>query len=292
MPFVTSDRFARLAPAERDRLEAISKLDQFGAGAELASFARPSEWLYLLETGAVETRVSGPSGELTLCKLGPGDLVGELDSFVDPAGMETVGLRRVATEDTIVRAIAKNTLLQEMKARRPLALDLLFVYARSISEKIRQANDVALRVGPPKKPLPGGPPHLGAADVQWLAMLGAGVEHDASAVIVAEGETTRSFYVIASGRAEVRKNTPSGERVLATFGPGDMFGVMAFVDGKPRSATVASLGPASFVRVEPEALEQALEVNFTVGFKFLGTLCQVLGRTFKDTAQNVAAALT
>jgi hypothetical protein len=30
-------------------------------------------------------------------------------------------------------------------------------------------------------------------------------------------------------------------------------------------------------------------VNFTIGFKFLGTLCSVLGRTYRDTVHAIVA---
>ena len=65
---------------------------------------------------------------------------------------------------------------------------------------------------------------------------------------------------------------------------------MAFVDGKPRSASVVSLTRSRLARVEPDALDKALGINFTVGFKFLGTLCGVLGRTYRDTVDQVIAA--
>jgi len=65
---------------------------------------------------------------------------------------------------------------------------------------------------------------------------------------------------------------------------------MAFVDGKPRSASVVSLTRSRLARVEPDALDKALGINFTVGFKFLGTLCGVLGRTYRDTVHQVIAA--
>ena len=90
--------------------------------------------------------------------------------------------------------------------------------------------------------------------------------------------------------AEVRKKTPAGDRVLAQLGPGDLFGIMAFVDGKPRSASVVMTDVGSCIKVEPDALERALGMNFTVSFKFLGTLCQVMARMFLETARQVAAA--
>jgi hypothetical protein len=41
--------------------------------------------------------------------------------------------------------------------------------------------------------------------------------------------------------------------------------------------------------VDPDMLEKATHLNFTVSFKFLGTLCGVLGRTYRDTANAILA---
>ncbi len=108
--------------------------------------------------------------------------------------------------------------------------------------------------------------------------------------MVAEGESSRSFYVIEKGDMEVRKHAPGGpDRTLAQLGSRDMFGFMAFVDGKPRSASVVAVKQCELAKVEPDILEKATHLNFTVSFKFLGTLCSVLGRTYRDTANTILA---
>jgi CRP-like cAMP-binding protein len=97
--------------------------------------------------------------------------------------------------------------------------------------------------------------------------------------------------VIENGEMEVRKKVAAGQpdRTLATLGTRDMFGIMAFVDGKPRSASVVASAPTQLAKVEPEMLEKATHLNFTVSFKFLGTLAGVLGRTYRDAANSIMA---
>jgi len=233
---------------------------------------------------------------VTLAQLGPGDLFGEVEPFAEMPE----GVRHVAREGTIVRAIEKNPLRDELLAHRELATALLAVYARSISEKLRAANDVAVRLSPrpgisrPPPPESGGggrAPHLSEEEAAWLAVLGQELEVAPGETVVEEDEKTRSFYVVQRGELEVRKHLGPGEnRTLARLGPRDLFGFMAFVDGKPRSASVVSVTPSRLARVESDALDKALHVNFTVAFKFLGTLCGVLGRTYRDTLLNVIAA--
>ena len=294
--FATSERFEKLDRRDRDRLEALSKLDEFSAGDEILVARRHSECIYLIASGGVDLRAKTKSGDLTLAQLGPGDLFGEVEPFAEMPE----GVRHVAREGTIVRAIEKNPLRHELLAHRELATALLAVYARSISEKLRAANDVAVRLSPrpgisrPPPPESGGggrAPHLSEEEAAWLAVLGQELEVAPGETVVEEDEKTRSFYVVQRGELEVRKHLGPGEnRTLARLGPRDLFGFMAFVDGKPRSASVVSVTPSRLARVESDALDKALHVNFTVAFKFLGTLCGVLGRTYRDTLLNVIAA--
>ena len=294
--FATSERFEKLDGKDRDRLEALSKLDEFSAGDEILVAGRHSECIYLIASGGVDLRAKTKSGDLTLAQLGPGDLFGEVEPFAEMPE----GVRHVARERTIVRAIQKNPLRHELLAHRELATALLAVYARSISEKLRAANDVAVRLSPrpgisrPPPPESGGggrAPHLSEEEAAWLAVLGQELEVAPGETVVEEDEKTRSFYVVQRGELEVRKHLGPGEnRTLARLGPRDLFGFMAFVDGKPRSASVVSVTPSRLARVESDALDKALHVNFTVAFKFPGTLCGVLGRTYRDTLLNVIAA--
>jgi CRP-like cAMP-binding protein len=281
--FATSERFNVLDQKDRDRLEALSKLDEFKAGEEILVSGRSGEWLYLIASGGVDIRAKGT----TLAQLGPGDIFGELEAFAD---LPPDSIRHVARVDTIVRAINKHPLKQEMKTHRSLASGLLAVFCRSISEKVRAANDVAIKLGPaPVSTPPGRPAHLNEEEAAWLAVLGQKLKADPGEIVVKEGDTSRSFYVIENGDMEVRKHAGSGDRTLATLGTRDMFGFMAFVDGKPRSASVVAVKPCDLAKIDPDVLDKATHLNFTVSFKFLGTLCGVLGRTYRDTANAILA---
>jgi CRP-like cAMP-binding protein len=291
--FATSERFEKLQRKDRDRLEALSKLDEFSQGEEILVAGHPPGCIYLIASGGVDVRVKTRSGDVTVAQLGPGDLFGELEPFAQVPE----GVRHVARARTVVRSIQKNPLRHELLVHRELATALLAVYSRSISEKLRAANEVAVRLAPragiSRPPPPGSEsaPHLSAEEAAWLAVLGQELEVAQGETVVKEGETTRSFYVVQRGELEVRKHLRPGEdRALARLGPRDLFGFMAFVDGKPRSASVVSLSPSQLARVEADALDRALHLNFTVAFKFLGTLCGVLARTYRDTLLNVIAA--
>ena len=286
--FATSERFAHLERKDRDRLEAMSKLDEFEPGEEILAAGHPNDSICLVVSGIVEVRAKTRRGEIVLCQLRPGDLFGEVEAFATLPE----GVRYVAREDTIVRAVPKNPLRHELLAHRNLAVGLLHAYSRSISEKLRAANEVVahpdVQRGAASSESVERAPHVSEDEAAWLALLGHELSASPGQPVVAEGEATRSFFLVREGELEVRKKLSSGkERTLARLGPRDLFGFMAFVDGKPRSASVIAATSAQLAKVDPDALEKATHLNFTVGFKFLGTLCGVLGRTYGETVRQL-----
>ncbi len=60
-------------------------------------------------------------------------------------------------------------------------------------------------------------------------------------IIFAEYEPGETFYLIQEGKVKVTKLVDGKEKILDIFGPGDIFGEMAIIEKKPRSATVEAL---------------------------------------------------
>lgn len=56
--------------------------------------------------------------------------------------------------------------------------------------------------------------------------------------LVRSGDPGGDLYVIEEGGLEVLEHRPEGERAIATLGPGDIVGELAFLDDSPRSADV------------------------------------------------------
>jgi len=50
-----------------------------------------------------------------------------------------------------------------------------------------------------------------------------------------------AVYMIESGKVEISKDVQGKKLVIETFGPGDIFGEMSYLDTEPRSATVIAL---------------------------------------------------
>jgi CRP/FNR family cyclic AMP-dependent transcriptional regulator len=81
----------------------------------------------------------------------------------------------------------------------------------------------------------------------------------AHAIVVNEGDTTNSLYIVLSGRLKVYASSDDGRRdvVLADLGPGDYFGEIS-LDGGGRSASVIALEPTTCVVVPSAELRDFL----------------------------------
>jgi CRP/FNR family cyclic AMP-dependent transcriptional regulator len=84
-------------------------------------------------------------------------------------------------------------------------------------------------------------------DVETLAKLARVAVYPAGDEIIEEGaefdEETDGIFVIVDGAVEVRTGTKDGAdgRLLVKLGPGEFFGEMALLDGRPRSASVTAV---------------------------------------------------
>lgn len=77
---------------------------------------------------------------------------------------------------------------------------------------------------------------LRSDDLTEIAALCAETHVRPGARLVAAGESGLSFSMILSGTADVR----AGNEIIATLGPGDVFGEMAIVTGAKRNADVVT----------------------------------------------------
>jgi CRP/FNR family transcriptional regulator, cyclic AMP receptor protein len=74
-----------------------------------------------------------------------------------------------------------------------------------------------------------------------IAAVAVEVEFPADHVIVRQGEIGTGFFVVVEGGVRVVRD---GE-TIATLGPGDFFGELSVLDGRPRVAQVLADGPTT-----------------------------------------------
>ncbi|MBB3176673.1 Crp/Fnr family transcriptional regulator [Variovorax sp. Sphag1AA] len=80
----------------------------------------------------------------------------------------------------------------------------------------------------------------------------------AHTILINEGDTTDSLYIVLSGRVKVYASSEDGREVVLTeYGPGEYFGELA-IDGEKRSASIKALGPCTCRVVQGTELRQFL----------------------------------
>jgi len=85
-----------------------------------------------------------------------------------------------------------------------------------------------------------------------------GVRLSEGTTVFRQGDTGGSLYVIRAGKVRVIKESHGRRRVVTTLGPGDFFGEMAVVTGRPRSATVEVVEEAELLKVPAEKLQEMI----------------------------------
>jgi CRP/FNR family cyclic AMP-dependent transcriptional regulator len=90
--------------------------------------------------------------------------------------------------------------------------------------------------------------HCSKRDLEEIAAIADEIDFPAGRTLTREGQNGREFVVLADGIVDVERD---GERVN-TLGPGDFFGEISLVTGRPRTATVTTRSPArAFVLSAP-----------------------------------------
>jgi len=86
--------------------------------------------------------------------------------------------------------------------------------------------------------------HLGARPRARLAQHFCRRTYGAGDVVVRQGDTSMSFYVVLSGRVRIVRHSPGDDSVeIVEEGRGSFFGEMGIIDDQPRTATVVALEP-------------------------------------------------
>ena len=84
-----------------------------------------------------------------------------------------------------------------------------------------------------------------------------------------QGDAGGSVYVIRAGKVRVLKETQGRRRMVTTLGPGDFFGEMAVVTGRPRSATVEVLEDADLLKVPAGKLQEMIAGTGEVAIRLI-----------------------
>lgn len=110
--------------------------------------------------------------------------------------------------------------------------------------------------------------------------------------IIREGESGTSFYLIISGRAEVRKNLKRGKyQKLVEMGPAEMFGEICFLGEEKRSASVVAIEDCHVLEFKKEALEHLMKLYPEVGMKIYAGMARELAHRLAHADEALRDAI-
>jgi CRP-like cAMP-binding protein len=101
-------------------------------------------------------------------------------------------------------------------------------------------------------------------------------------VLFREGEPGNEMYVIQSGRVQLTWRIQQEERILAVLPPGEFFGEMAIVNGRPRSATATVIEDAKLLVLDSRTFEAMIRGNSEIAVRLIRKLAARLEQANKQ----------
>jgi len=105
--------------------------------------------------------------------------------------------------------------------------------------------------------------NLSADTYQHLTRIAETITPSEGDVLIIEGDKSRTMFILESGSLSVSQKTGNGEHQLGIIEPGDVVGEIAFIDQRPRSATVTIRKSGRLLKLDHAKVMRALVDNPT-----------------------------
>jgi CRP-like cAMP-binding protein len=265
---------------------------------------------YVVKVGNIEIRKDTPFGPQILGALGPDHIFGEMN-FIERTHRSSDA---VAVEPTACYTFSFSALDQLMNEEKELAVGLHWSFWRSLSDKVRDANDQLklffqedAKRGAGRKRAEGKRETqevtvksedkvdlfkergLSAAEMKLLATFSTEERFREGSMIFREGEKGDKLYIVLDGRVRISKFIPGvGEEALTVLDRGDFFGEMALIDDEVRSADAkAHEGDATVLSIDRATLNEILEMDPNASLQFLNLLCRMISRRLREINDKI-----
>jgi CRP/FNR family transcriptional regulator, cyclic AMP receptor protein len=101
-------------------------------------------------------------------------------------------------------------------------------------------------------------------------------------VVVRQGDTSLSFYVVLSGRVRIVRQAAGGAGIdIVEEGPGSFFGEMGVIDDLPRAATVVALEATECALLAKWDFQRELAADAGIALSLISVLNERI-RTLED----------
>jgi CRP-like cAMP-binding protein len=103
-------------------------------------------------------------------------------------------------------------------------------------------------------------------------------------ILFLEHEPGEELYIIQRGKIKITKIVDNNEVLLAVLKPGDIFGEMAILENKPRSASAISFGESEVLAVSKDNFGLMVQRNPQLGTKLITLLSERIWKAYRQLA--------
>ena len=310
--------FAGFEPRELDDFLGIFRRVSFAAGAVIVRQGQPADSAFVLESGTVEVITALPGGgQAVIAELGPGSVLGEM-ALLDSGARSATAIARAPTAAYVVEREDFRMLLAQrnpavFKVQRRITL-MLCRRLRELNARIIASgvpgNSALPVITPKQKPalrrtqctfdyrafLPILPPlrRFKPADIDGLLALATVFDMPRGATIFHERESASSCYLVVRGAIEIVAAENERLRRIGVLGPGRLCGILALIEGEPRSMTALLREDSTLLELSRDAFERIYDEHTHLAARFHDLvnweLLQALSRTNNHLTRLISQA--
>lgn len=109
-----------------------------------------------------------------------------------------------------------------------------------------------------------------------------------NSILMSEGETGESLYIIETGSVRIYVSDEQGaEMTIFVQGPGSYIGEISLLDGSPRTASVVALEQTKVLMISKASFFECVSKNPQIAFRIIQSVTQRL-RKATDDLRNLA----
>ncbi len=252
----------------------------------------PGQEMYFIKEGEVKVSIDNS----LMATLGPGEIFGEMSLFYNINRSATI---RAIKERTKVGVLTRKGMESLFKNGESYASDLIYRLYNILPDRLRNLNDkykTAIRTlhlffDDSDDKMPDLDRMLlefnrekadffpTLSQIEAKEIYQQVKDFDVDTTVFSEGEQGEGAYFIMEGRVKVIALSPNfNEIFLGELEEGEIFGEMALIDDKPRSASIVTITPCKLAFISKKEFNKLIDNRTEFGLRLMGFICLSLFR--------------